>query len=793
LSDDHLLPLAAGWGVWRWFCLRGAGLPAALIDELAGAGAATAARSLIERERERTAAGERLVSAASDDRDRAQRLRKRVRALAPVDGSDAEEWNRARLAAEEARAEAERHYAADRGAAARRLREIARSPRFLEALLWQNPELIELGVNALLRQPLDAADSKTRQKEATVASYLSRYCLKNDTIGFFGPVGWGRFSTEPRFDLRPGPALLEKRTVYWEHWAMQTLAEKLAENDELRTHLAPRRMPSIRVEGTTLFHPIERRSELPEEFARVLAACDGVRPARAIAETLEGFSDPGEVYQLLEELREQKLITWTLESPNAGAHPELLLRQLLAGVPGAAGEEARQALDELEAAREQVARAAGDPEALRVKLQACRETFTRCTGAESTREHGRTYAGRTPIYEDCRRGVSLELGILQSLAEPLSLVLASARWYTYEIARRYRRQLHDIHRELGSADWFRFWERARALFPGGAVGGSIVDSVRRELWKRWGEILIGSQVSAAEIRPAVQKAFAAPSPGWPGARYHSPDVLLAAHDPEHLDEALFVLGELHTGMNTLSGLLFVKEHPTPDEVVEWRERDLPLPCVAPVWSKARSRADFYSLSRHDFDLEVGEARSWRPREQVLQSSDLELLEEAGLLYVTTRDRRRRFEIIAFLEQHLLAESYAHFSLFGPQPRLPRVAIDRLVVQRARWQLGPERLTFANAETQVDRFVEAQRLALEEGLPRRLFLKVPEEEKPCYVDLESPLYVEVAARLLRRAASATLSEMLPLPEQCWLRDAGGSAYTCELRIAARDAGEFAPEG
>lgn len=813
-GDDHVLPLTDGWTVWRWFCLRGAGLPVELVDRLAGGATAEAAERLLAREAERAAAGLKLIEAAGDDRERAGKLRKRVRAaaaVAPTDGDGprlaaaAAAWNGACSAAADAHTDAERQLTDENRRASAALRELARLPLFREALWWQSPDLLELVVEALLRQKPDATDSKTRQKEATVASYLQRYCLKNDTIGFFGPVGWGRFVDGPRCALEPGPALLERRTVYWEHWAIAALASRLAEDPDLQPHLAPRRMPSLRVEGRTLHHPVERRSELPLVHARLLEACDGERPARKLAASLVadpelGLDGEDDVYQLLDDLRAQKLVTWTLEIPSAGAHPEQTLARLLDGVAGAAGERARGALAELEAARRAVAEAAGDAEALKPRLAALRETFTHLTGAESTREHGRAYAGRTPIYEDCRRAGTLELGapFLRELAAPLSLVLASARWYTHQIAERYREALRAVHGELagrGRVDWFRFWERAKALFPGGAVEGSIVDGVRRQLWSRWGEILQpGDEPTgrrSSELRPRVLDAFAAPSPGWPSARHHSPDVLVAAADLAALERGDFelVLGELHTGMNTVSSLLFVKEHPTPDELVGWRERDLPAPGVAPVWSKARSRADFYSLSRHDLDLEIGEARSWRPRAQVLSSAQLELQEEGGVLSVATRDGRHRFEIIAFLEQHLIAESYAHFSLLAPRPRSPRVTIDRLVVQRARWQLAPAELAFAAAETPLDRFVGTQRLARELGLPRRVFLKVPEEEKPCYVDLHSPLFAELAARLLRRAASATITEMLPRPDQCWLTDARGQRYTCELRIAARDAARF----
>lgn len=36
--------------------------------------------------------------------------------------------------------------------------------------------------------------SRVRRRQDVVARYWQRYCSKNDTIGFFGPLAWGRFS-----------------------------------------------------------------------------------------------------------------------------------------------------------------------------------------------------------------------------------------------------------------------------------------------------------------------------------------------------------------------------------------------------------------------------------------------------------------------------------------------------------------------------------------------------------------------------------------------------------------------
>ncbi|HEY3873472.1 MAG TPA: hypothetical protein VGM10_34260, partial [Actinocrinis sp.] len=66
-----------------------------------------------------------------------------------------------------------------------------------------------------------------------------------------------------------------------------------------------------------------------------------------------------------------------------------------------------------------------------------------------------------------------------------------------------------------------------------------------------------------------------------------------------------------------------------------------------------------------------------------------------------------------------------------------------------------------------------------------------EPRPFYVDLSSPVYVNILAKAIRRLArndpggQLTFSEMLPTPEQTWLTDDRGRRYTSELRLVAVD--------
>lgn len=56
------------------------------------------------------------------------------------------------------------------------------------------------------------------------ASYWQRYCSKNDTIGYFGPLAWGSFSEDgDAISLRTGD-LEHERVVHFETWAIEAIA-----------------------------------------------------------------------------------------------------------------------------------------------------------------------------------------------------------------------------------------------------------------------------------------------------------------------------------------------------------------------------------------------------------------------------------------------------------------------------------------------------------------------------------------------------------------------------------------
>ena len=103
--------------------------------------------------------------------------------------------------------------------------------------MWQNRAAY---ANAVVKVAAGSSTkpSRARQREEVVASYWQRYCAKNDTIGFFGPLAWGRVADDgPPLHSRCG-ALVARRDVHFEAWAVQALAETI--DADLRIAAGPR-------------------------------------------------------------------------------------------------------------------------------------------------------------------------------------------------------------------------------------------------------------------------------------------------------------------------------------------------------------------------------------------------------------------------------------------------------------------------------------------------------------------------------------------------------------------------
>ena len=831
---EHLASMGnSEWAAWRWVALRGAGFPAASVLKFATPEYAALADKVIETEDAATQAKEVALEAVrrnikeADASQRAQLNKAKKQVLKgniseplSFDGDMQEAYDNFCNTQEQFKA-AQLEYSqaleAVKSQLSQSVYDVANSNRFREAVIWQNRKAYHTGIETVLRHPNDNS-SKRQVNREMIANYLQRYCVKNDTIGFFGPVGWVKIKPQGEgMVARPGSDLLAKRTVYFETWCIDALCDALNKDQAFLQWMPPRVRPHVRLEGNSLYlrqTGLSKPLALPASQVSLLHACNGERTAKEIARRMTmshpaQFKSEMDVYRLLGIIRNMGLIAWAVEVP-FGWYPEIALRQRLEKI----GDErlklrALTALTELVQARTKIAQAAGNPDALDQAIDQLEATFTRLTGAASLRGAGQTYAGRTITFEDCRRDIDIELGtdVLEELGRPLSLLLTSARWFSSEVAKFYRKLLRGIYDELvqktGSKEvnGMEFWDIAEPLMTSEDIP-PILNDLIAVFQKRWADLLAFSpgdrrvQYTSDELRGRVEEFFGTARPGWDLAMHHSPDVMISASGPDAISRGdyYFVMGEFHMGKNTLDSLTFLNQHPAPQEMIQALDEDLHQPRALPVYPKSKPRirgSKKCSLS-NDYYLEYGIGDPVDSRARLLSTANIVIALQGDDLVIRTCDGKLTFDIIEFFGFVLSNLMVNCFKNLRTSNHMPRVSIDRMVIYREWWCVSAADLGWANEKDEQARFLAVRRWARSHQMPRFVFIKSPTEKKPYYVDFDSPIYVSMFARTVRRVlekspddGQITITEMLPQHDGSWLPDAEGQRYTSELRLIAVD--------
>ncbi|MGW3349365.1 hypothetical protein ACWDA3_39230 [Nonomuraea rubra] len=131
---------------------------------------------------------------------------------------------------------------------------------------------------------------------------------------------------------------------------------------------------------------------------------------------------------------------------------------------------------------------------------------------------------------------------------------------------------------------------------------------------------------------------------------------------------------------------------------------------------------------------------------------------------------------------------------GDLARVPRLTWDNVVVSRRRWLLRRasfEALGQAGGDREL--LVAMARLREVHELPVAFFASTGRERRSLYVDTRSPALLEGLARMAASGERVTVTEVLPGPEACWLRE-GEKRFAAELRcVYLRPAGSSAPDG
>ena len=366
--------------------------------------------------------------------------------------------------------------------------------------------------------------------------------------------------------------------------------------------------------------------------------------------------------------------------------------------------------------------------------------------------------------------------------------------------------------------------------------------VRQENWFKLGEVeaLDDARCAAADRMDA---AHAALPPGATELHLDQSFVdSVAGHVPDGLGlldprsffmqvadsghgEPLAVVNRVYSGLTLLFSRfahLFAHGGPAgpaedePDVVDRLRAALVDLQPPGAVFAELRGGHDATNLNLHPavtgYEIVCPGELSSRPEGEQIPVDDLVITDTGD--HLALRSTRLGVEVIpvylGFLlpmalpevQQVLLTFSYtgmASLDLWAgtsvPLPgntiaSYPRVRLGDLVLQRRMWKLHPDYLPKrAPDDTDASWFLRWRRWQRDNGLPRRVFATpdgagsggAPVDHKPLFIDFDSMFSLGLLDALGKAAGDRlAMTEMLPGPDELWLRD-GDDRYVTELTM------------
>jgi hypothetical protein len=683
----------------------------------------------------------------------------------------------------------------------RRMSEIAGTEPIREALAWQNPRTLDTFASLARGIDQPGRNAKRRDREHRLVRYLSRYCGKTETIGFFGPLGWAGVGGDGHIRQRPGEALIRRRAAFPEPWSVRALAVALIADPRIGPWFPLRLRTLYAVRAGCLLRPRQEPVPLSAVQAAVLALCDGQRPRRdvvAAAAQKLGVTR-GEVDDCVSDMERRR---WVVTDGNLPLDPAALgvLRRRVAAIrDDAARTAAQERLDRYCRSLAAVGESGGNADAVRRAQEALVTTFRELTGAAAARNEGQMYAGRGLAYEDCLRNLDIDLGadFVHRLAEGLPAVLTISRWLTWATANAYERHFAAVWGDGRSRGLDAVWFEILAAFFGS--GRRPVDGVLEEFGRRWRRLLEEARTRAdgayepEDFRAHAERLFAAPGPGWRGAAVHSPDIQVCAADAAggRSGDYSLVLGELHVGSPTTTGPVF--EWPLGGYAMSAFLQSLTgtrhVPVFPDTWSRNTGRTKPFQPVPGDVLYAFADVEGAPAGTVSVAAVAVTVLDGAVRVALPDGDEVPFTEFFGFFLSGVVIDGWRHLT---KTPHTDRITVGGLTLLRESWRTDIRAAPFLTARDELERYRGVQAWRLELGLPDAVYASLSGEAKPFYVDFRAPASVlsfvaaaRASLRLPRASSEVAISEALPTPDQAWVVDARGERYLGEIRLMLLD--------
>jgi len=692
-------------------------------------------------------------------------------------------------------AQARSLFADELGAMRGQLWATCRDPWVQEALFISNPDAYERTLGPYLSGPPPGAQrsGKLRKIERRLVTYLQRFCAKNDTASFFGPMNYGVLGhgeAEPVIcSRRPGKA--RERRSYYSFWMVAALAQAVADDPAIRPLLLPALHPMWRVTGPNLQRVYGGETfPLAAATAEVLAAIDGKTPLQALR---AGAAQPARFDAVFSRLLEKSVVRLEIPLPSTIFDPMKFLMGFVEGLPAALPARAAW-LERLLPFGEWMSLVHAADLAEKQRIGALIEQhFTALTGQASRRLAGMIYADRTLFYEECEGTIerlSFSESFSRDLGDRLSLALALSGSYGQLLERQYQRVARRAFRQIaGGSTHMAYGQFISGLEALSARGELDTRDAEREEFEARFTALIAARPGVSVVRLGPDDLAPLLKDNPQQGLHISPDLMFDAPSLEALGRGDYrlVLGEVHQFLAMWgSQLLFDRQAAQiRQETLSLLER---LPDYRGLATILHTRVH-KGLLHESFPGKWIELLGWPAPDakQVVALRDLVVVDTGEALQLQSSRDGERLVIYNSGDDKLHLWAFAVPRVMTVPVELPghtpRIEIGGVVYQRERWELGAGQMPQFDAEDdEFGIFLKVRRMQQQHGLPRFVFYRVASEKKPLFLDFDNYLLVELFAANLAQNTEVVISEMLPAPDGLWMRD-GDGRYCIEMRGTA----------
>ncbi|MGX0891235.1 hypothetical protein AB7M22_003243 [Pseudomonas sp. ADAK2 TE3594] len=713
-----------------------------------------------------------------------------------------QDWN-GLLERTASREDADREYQAYLESARQGLIDFLDDEAVAEALFISNPAALTR-IRELIRDRHSKNDTRKKQKLRLGWSYAQRFCAKNDTSSFFGPLAWGRFDTHQTDNVRltrNDTGWIKDRHTFFENWVVQRLVEQINLQCPDTDCLPLQLNTGCYLHEQTLFMPIGKSQRLSSQTAQVLGYINDHHGREPVFTGLSSACpdiSTNTLRDLLEHLVSKRIVRRGWQMSPRERHPIERLQRCLAsvGVPGEFSRIWQSRLEMLEGARRDYA--SGGLERRTECLESLNQLLGEA-GVDLSRESGAMYVGRYPVYEDCSRNIDISLGqaMFSRINEELAPLMRINQWLIKAIAHQLNNAFIEVwaQRQRACPDKpVDFLELLNALAPRlPALEEHIVIDLDQRLKTAWAQLLetfpdnLEVRLSATDIERLICllntdldvagfEVF--------GSSYHSPDFLLSSSSVEAFNRGDYeiIVGEVHPAVHTLSQPVAVPFGPFNAQINQQVEAIFQRPRLILADSP-----DSYQRSHIDWPLQPSYLQLVLPTgggcvaaHQQFSAGRAKVLHTNGRLQVVDALGQFSEDLLCVYSTPLHRLGFALAGSAVAKHDHRRIWLGRTLYKRASWLFSNDRLP--QAKTSVDDLEHAlqwRAWAASHGLPRYAFIKIDSEPKPLFLDFDNPLSFDGVTNALKNAGQVKFSEMRPSPDELWLEEKRGR-FCCEIR-------------